>query len=264
MMSVETAFERLRGANPAPHPDELDTPSRTEVIRRITAVETEDDMTVLLPPVSRPLLSSRLRLLGAAAVTVVALGLVFVLMSNDSDVEPADRDPIKTADLFMAAMSTLDEDGTTALFAQDVRLDPLAEDWPALLDWYRASEWVHTPERCSEVTSLPATDSVVTIYCTYLPTNAWSEALGHEVTTPDRFVLRVQEGLIVGLENQDVGTPAETSFLPAWAAFIEWVEENHPQDLEAMFSDNGEINLSDESIALWAKNTDEFVSSVAG
>lgn len=263
-MSVETAFERLKQANPAPHPDELDTPPRIEAIQRITAIETEDEMTVLLPPVSHPLLSSRLRLLGAAAIAVVALGLVFVLMNNRDDVEPADRAPIETADLFMAAMSTLDVDGTTALFAEDVRLDPLAENWPALLNWYRASHWVHTPERCSEVTSLPAADSVVTIYCTYLPSNAWSEALGHEVTTPDRFVLRVQDGLIVGMENQDVGTPAETSFLPAWVAFIEWVEENHPQDLEAMFSDNGEINVSDESIALWAKNTDEFVSSLSG
>lgn len=268
-MNVDTAYENLKRANPAPHPNELATPTDDQIARWIEDMERTRNMAVNVDvrrESDRPIPPSR-NWVGVAAVIVLALGLIIALRAATREVPPAERTPIETAELFMTEMSQLDVEGTSALFADNVNLDPFPQDWPGMLEWYEASDWKHTPGRCSEVTAFRTEDDPVTIYCEYLPTNAWSRALGHDVTSPDRFRLTVQDGLIVRLENQDVATPADASFLPAWTAFIEWVEETRPEDLEIMFEEGmfeeGEISLTDASIALWAENTEDFVASVS-
>ena len=244
MKSIEAAFSRLERANPAPSPEQLPTPSEEQLARWLRE-ERKAQMTVEVKPrpsVDKPR-SALPKWLGVTAVVALGVGLLIALRAVSTEAPPADRSPEETATLFMAAMSQLDLEGTTSLFAEDVVVFPagyasLAQDWPTLLDWYRASGWKHNPGRCSEVASLLGDGDVSTFYCEYFPTNAWSVALGHEVTTPDRFVLDIENGLIVRLENQDVGSSAQTSFSPAWRSFMDWVEANHPEDLEVMFEDD--------------------------
>ncbi len=58
---------------------------------------------------------------------------------------------------------------------------------------------------------------------------------------------------------------AVTQYNDVWSALLEWMTENHPDDIPIMFwADLSHPELSPESLALFQQYTDEFVAEVAG
>ena len=265
-MSIDTAFERLREANPVPRPELLRTEADDISVVRTPEPWRRDEMdtqTIERKPAPTGVRGRWLPALAVAAV--VALAAVGILTSQ-SDEAPLAQGPLGVAEAFVAAMADGDFAAIDELLASDatVLYPPAtsAADWDAHMRWSEAAGFVHRPETCEQ--PIAADESVVE--CSVAIESLWADALGAEIGQTDAYRLRVVDGAI-----QSVVVRAENSPAPmkeVWNTFHEWVAENHPDALAVMHTESGvddpvleTVSLTDESIERWEEMTDLFVAA---
>jgi hypothetical protein len=154
---------------------------------------------------------------------------------------------LETGEAFMDAWVAGDGDAVAALFAADGKWEVLdAEQLPALHDWYRALGGSFQSEGCALRRLYVQCDSTFESDLTRF--------LGAEPVA-NLFVFYIEDGAITRVNDPSVGRVDEV-----WEAFHEWVTTNHPDDVELMYSADGDLPVLDAtSIELWERYVDEFV-----
>jgi hypothetical protein len=119
-------------------------------------------------------------------------------------------------------------------------------------DWWEVVGWQWTLQGCSPDDAFP--DDV---QCAVTAKNDWTEATGVEP---------VDGTFIHQFDDDGYITIVSDSFMDQWLArgwepFRDWVEENHPDDLEVMLAD-GQVNT--EILELYRINTERYVDAQRG
>jgi hypothetical protein len=260
-MSVDTAFARLRDANPVPEPARLRDKSQdlnalfAATRQRSMEMDTELEI-VETQKTTTPMWRKALPGLVAAAV-VILVGAVILLLARDTEPDVADT-PQGMAVLFIEG----DADTAVELLATDAAfedtIETSVEEHAAFREWQVAIGMFATVTGCSET----PIGSTVEVSCTYTHGNAWTDALGVGPFTGSQWDFVISGGQIQELQQ----TFDDSEYSPqAWEVFMQWLRFNHALDrssmVEAVGSEGVPI-LTPESIALWAQYTNEFVASV--
>jgi hypothetical protein len=190
------------------------------------------------------------------AMAVIAVAALGILVNRESGV----ASPESIGDAFMTALADHDGDAALELLAEDARykgLSPLS-DLPLALDLDRAIGEEITNQGCEEV---PTDGDGTLVDCRFMVDGDIPRALGIEPTSVI-YTIRVDEGQIQAVD----GTCCEDvpGVEDPWITFRNWVRDNHPDDMATMYNGEGGAHLKPESIALFEKNTDEFVASHGG
>jgi len=142
--------------------------------------------------------------------------------------------------------------------------------------WLDAIGWTMTVDAC--VVDRPDPERT-TVTCFVVIDNAWSRALGTGPYDAEFYISLTPPGGEYGVEGPfDRWTVTErlsseqfprTAFeLETWDPFVEWVDANHPSDFTTMVLPGMASDLhlfpafpalTDESVELWRRHTDEFV-----
>jgi hypothetical protein len=116
------------------------------------------------------------------------------------------------------------------------------------------------PGQCEQVST---TASHTTVRCPFDFHALRSEELGRGPYADSSITLTVEGDEIVaasmGLAFEDNGFSAQM-----WEPFAAWIKENHPEDIPVMFelADQSLESHSEESAALWAQRTEEWVEAL--
>ena len=262
-MSVDTAFARLRDANPVPEParlrDKYQDLNALLAATRQRSMEMDTELEIVeTQKTATPMWRKALPALVAAAVAIL-IGAAVLLLVRDTEPDVADT-PQGMAVLFIEG----DAETAVKLLATDaVFEDALAtsvEEYAAVREWQVAIGGFETVTGCSET----PIGSTVEVSCTYTFGNAWTDALGVGPFTGSQYDFVVSGGLIQELHQ----TFDDSEFSPqAWEVFMRWLGINHAADRNPIverggFEDGQVPILTPESIALWAQYTNEFVESV--
>lgn len=271
-MSTETAFERLRQANPVPRPDLLRTDSDALAAFESTSEQWRTDMDIReqTTKTHRPGPERRRPILVAAGIAAAALlGIGAVLLNDSEGSQRAGQTEIAVAEEFVDAVARWDTLGSGALLAPDATVLVLparsAEDWEALLRWREASGLSFSLDGCEATVS--GQPSVVS--CSVLPESAWAQALGVEISHGDTYSLTIEDGRVTVVTQFGENSTDPDSMAQVWNRFHDWVASNHPESLALMHSDDGQadpvletVMLSEESIDQWATMTEQFAADV--
>ncbi len=151
----------------------------------------------------------------------------------------------------MAAWVRGDGDAVAALMSPDGAFDAwTAETLPALDDWYRAVGWQYRVEGCEVM-------SGERVWCDYTVENDLTRAFG-VAPVAGSFVLVVDAGTVTSVRD-DITIGA---YRDIWKAFIDWVREHHPDDVDRMYTAGTSYARADlMSIGLWERHSAEFVAS---
>lgn len=119
-------------------------------------------------------------------------------------------------------------------------------------DWYEAVGFTWELESCTE-------GGTHTVVCSANARNRWSEALGVQPVTGDFTVWFGDDGILAVVDRRH-------SFVSQWSpmvfsVFAQWVEKNHPEDAQIMFSDT---DVNPEILGLYELNTTRFVEAHEG
>lgn len=193
-----------------------------------------------------------------APAMALALGLVvFVALAFLAGRPSAVASPLETATQHMTARESLDTEAALQLFDDNATVAEEGfglADYSAVWAWYRAIGWDWHPQGCEQAG--PPSDKGTLVRCSYEFENDMSRALAHPPVTGEVSIL-VSEGQITNLVSYlDIN-----QFSDVWEAFLTWVSENHPDDVDTMYVPGGtNPRLEDESIALWAEHVEEFAA----
>ena len=312
MNTDERVLMVLARANPMPDTGSLELES--DAVTYLAALQSRSsEMTQLdtRPESTRDRRSGRLLL--AAAVAAVLLGVAIVIFAQANEtppvatspsvpptVTPTTVTPTTTPDASEELNPQLQEalDVATA-FTQgraDLDIEAMSENsveghvngfivgslelMPEELDWQDAVGWSIQIEGC-EVTNPEVTNTRVE--CQVLHSNAISESLG-EGPFEGNYIMRVMyagdEKLGVAITETTVAEalsftfPVQEFTTGTWQPFVAWLEENHPDDLDAMlagelspdslalFVSHGERTprINPEATELWRQHVAEFVA----
>ena len=267
-MSIDTAFERLRDANPVPRPELLLGESDDISVVRTPEPWRRDEMdtqTIDRDPATTG--AGRKWWLpafaGAAVVAIVAIGMLI----SDDDEAPTAEGPVGVAEAFMTAFEEGDIAASSELLAPDATVvhapATSAADWPFFIRWNEAAGFEHLLETCEQ----PIPADLSTIECSVTIESPWADALGVEIGQEDIYRLRVLDGAVTSLTVRSINSPEPMT--DVWITFHEWVAENHPDALAVMHTQSGLDNpnletvaLTDESIDRWTEMTELFVSDI--
>ena len=252
-----------------------------------------------------------MRWLVAAAVIILA-GVAFLLTNLGSDEPPVVTDPPPTTVPEVTSTTIPEQTSTTAAVPEPV--DPRIEEGLALaiayaeadavldfetkadlgietrspesyevdLEFREAIGWTDAISDCAVSSSNPIG---MTVICTVTQTTAFSQALGVAPAVTDRTYTVRYEGeveflggptldktrvLTVAASDRDMARWANE----AWEPFVAWIQENHPEDVDVMFTEligsgiwqggRGVPAPTAESNALWRQYTAEFVAAQGG
>jgi hypothetical protein len=158
---------------------------------------------------------------------------------------------LESARALMDAWVAGDGTAAAALFTADNGTweDLDAGQLPALHDWYRSVGAEYVSDGCR---LRPAMGDVE---CLYSVDNDLTRFLG---TGPiaNRFVVESADGAITSVND----VPNE-QLDEVWQTFADWIADNHPEDVERMYTEDTLVPLLDAtSIELWEQYVDEFVN----
>ena len=311
-MPSDQAFARLREANPVSDPGSLRSSANGSSIdivalldesrRRSVSMQTQEKRQAGQGGSGR----SRRGVLVAAAVAAVVLAAgvgAAVLATRDAEepIAPATRDsttlapttttpPVSTTAAapesatgtegdaavaaqapigraFLDAVSRLDVSQARAVMADN----PHIHHWPTGSGvfetdnaWLEATGWEITVLECEQW----IVGERLSMSCPISATNAWSRALGADPFTQAHFLVAVEGGHVV--ESWFIFE--DTDFEQAWVAFFSWMEENHPDAIDTLLSDQlnefapvmtqyRKPKTQPDSIEFWREFTAEFVTS---
>ena len=161
---------------------------------------------------------------------------------------------LDTAEAMMAAWVEGDGEAVATTFAADGTWEGFAvATLPALHDWYRAVGWEHHNEVCALRPTLG------NIGCSYTFENDLTRFLG-DGPLGGSFALDIADGEVTTATNRYNPRHDDN-----WQTFHQWVEDNHPDDIEQMYTADTSFALWDPtSIELWARYVDDFVASADG
>ncbi len=254
-MSVDTAFLRLREANPAPQPellldDGLDLAALLEATeQRSTEMQTREP--IAAKPHKTPPPRRNLILVMAAIAIAVVVGLV-VFLPGDEEAPIADdnqptvtsapeaveepappvAEPVAVAESYFEAFNAGDEAAVLALFAPDIAIsdnfqgDWNLANWENLLAWNVAQGTTHPDASCS------AADG--TVECRTDNQDALVQA-SNDIGVPTTVRFEVVDGLIAVLDFQ-YGQP---DFFRVSDPFEAYVDAQHGASDEAIRAKEG-------------------------
>lgn len=210
----------------------------------------------------------------AAAGLVAVATLVVVLFSlgqgtkdDGQAVAPAGtRDPVEVVRTFLDAYAAGDGLVMTSLVADGADLALGVDAAPDVPTWMRTEARWHAAvgfRMVKESCELqPGTSSETRVECTYDYHAMGSDRLRLGPFLGSTFTATVQDGRITSTRQR---VPyAENGFSDqVWEPFAKWVQEAYPQDAAVMYADWPSQWLqayTDDSIALWAKHTQDYVA----
>lgn len=242
-------------ANPVPSLDLLDPVEPVDLGHLTDPSERSSAMTEVKTEAKEEVGGRKPRLVAVLAVTAIALVALAILLTRDGGV----ASPESVANAYMEARENLDAEAALTLFASDAEVNEEEFDFsqmPALFAWYRASNWNWTPGECT----ISSGEVETLARCSYVFENDWTRALGHAPVT-GQIQIVVSDGEITRL-NSSLDT---AQFNDVWMSFVGWIGENHSDDFFQMYNSSLTAPLIDDnSIALWAQHTEEFVASAGG
>jgi hypothetical protein len=160
------------------------------------------------------------------------------------------------ATAFIAAAAAHDKEAAAELLAPEYAT-PGFDDMAAW-DHDRAIGWTFDVQDCEVMTGAEGSTPVD---CTVLVETDLTRALGLEPATGTYRVVVNESGQI----TVSSWTLLDQGGLPAaWIEFQNWMEENHPDDIEVMYDPAGGASFSEESVALWDQYNDEYLASLEG
>lgn len=153
---------------------------------------------------------------------------------------------------FIRAVDDWDAPATVALLDPDAEISDLIESielYGSKHEWLEILNWRWTLDECTVTHDVPP----IRVVCFYTHHNAWMDALGDDPVR-NRYVFTITDGRITKVDNLFFA-------FRGWSEFHFWVDANHPNDLDVMFDSNRSVPLfTPESLALWERNTAEFVA----
>jgi hypothetical protein len=201
---------------------------------------------------------------GLVAVAVVA-ALAFWLVGRDTDTaepEPVGpTGPEQVATDYVEAVAAYDVTRAESYLADEADLRGAfsnVEAWRASVRWDQASGLKREPGVCKEEGS---TRTATKVRCPYDYHTLGSDELGLGPYTGSDLVITVQDGAIVRATD-DFEFISNGSNHEVWQPFATWLANNHPQDFEVMYDDEGGQEVTDESIALWREHRFGYVAAV--
>lgn len=169
--------------------------------------------------------------------------------------------PVDIGRSFLEAQNAFDAEAVVALIAPEGVVNDgfgyvnQVEEYPGHLAWKEALDWRLTVEECT------ASGPPAQVTCTYAYENAWTQALGRPVSL-DNYRFVIANGQI-----QEVSTVFGPSgfVIDAWLEFRQWVQDNHPEDLAAMYDFSNPAEdipiVTPEALVLWEQHNNESVAS---
>jgi len=196
--------------------------------------------------------------LAGAAIVIAAFG-IFLFRSEGRDL--ASLTPSEVVQGYVEARNAHDGTAMESFLADEVAifgdLVKSKEDLSLLADYERAVGWQFDLSECDETRG-----QVVVVVCPYSWISEASEALGNGYMAGSSFTIEVTEEGITELTNDFM----YGGYVPVEAAVLEWLEETHPEELATMVDTEAPLGtpprMTEESIVLWDRYTEEFVSSI--
>jgi len=193
----------------------------------------------------------------AGAAIVIAAFAVFLFRSDGQDL--ASLTPSEVVQGYVDARNAHDAAAMGSFLADEVAilgdLVKNKDDMSLLADYERAVGWQFDLGDCDE-----ARDQVVV--CPYSWISDASQALGNGYMAGSSFRIEVNEEVIVELTNDF----NYDQYIPVEVAVLEWLGETHPEELATMVDREAPLGtpprMTEQSILLWDRYTDEFVRSI--
>jgi hypothetical protein len=214
----------------------------------------------------------RRTLIAAVVATAAVTALAFWAMTRGADrAEPQPAVPItpkQVATHYLEALAAADVPLAESYLSDDPELR-LWDDTPADLDAWRAAQaWNEAvgfeldPGPCQELAT--ASPTTTAFRCPYVFEGLGSAELGLGPYGGSTYRITVQDGLVVAASDQfayaDNGYSSEV-----WEPFGAWVTENHPQDVDVMYTDGGTTQVTTaESIRLWHQHLVQYLAAKLG
>jgi hypothetical protein len=167
---------------------------------------------------------------------------------------------------FVEAYSAFDVDAATTYLAADADLELdgvlTLEDLPLTSRLSEAQGFKRMFDACER---RETSASGTLVRCTYDFHSIGSDEIGLGPYTGNWFDLTVVDAKIVSVSDHipflSNGFDSEV-----WGPFADWIAETYPDDVTIMYSDarQTDVQLTEESIALWEQHTREYVEAVGG
>ena len=200
---------------------------------------------------------------GLVAAAAVA-ALTFWLVARDTDrAEPEPVGPIgpkQVATEFLEAVASYDLGRAESFFAPEADLREWGgvEGWRSQQLWNQAALFEMDPGPCEATET--ARPEIAHVECPYVYTGLGSKELGLDPFEGSSYVFTVRDGAIVTV--QDHFEFMDNSYnIRVWEPFAAWVETNHPQDVDVMYTDPGNQRVTDASIALWHEHVYGYIAA---
>jgi hypothetical protein len=220
----------------------------------------------------------------AAAALLVMVTIPALISLTDPEAAPTGQQPLAApAELqareFMTAANAHDGLAIRGMWALEHHDDFAPDGWVPLMDINRALGLEYLDVECVEQGPVTLDDqtTAASVRCSWVFQTDLTKALGLEPTPGDYFVYVSGYDIVRAVESWDDLTSWNESF----EEFRAWVQRNHPDDEWTMFTSPDEyVDASDprasivyydsfmsvepESLALWERYVDEFVSEMGG
>ena len=265
-MLVDAAFQRLRDANPVPHPAALRERPIDASVFLVATQQRSREMQTKHEPIQTETAPPRRRrnwipAVVAAVVVMILAGASVVVFTGDTepDVAGGPASPVEIATAFIEARDAWDGEAARALVADDALIDGFvatADEYLTQDEFERATGWRFMQPDCAETVAGPPAD----VFCTYTMENAWSRARGVGPFPNSKFWFTIADGKIQQLTHLF----EISEFSPqVWDVVRKWVRDTHPEDLDVLYTPEFDAPIrTPEAIALWEQYTKEFVASM--
>ncbi|HKX74504.1 MAG TPA: hypothetical protein VJR05_03860 [Acidimicrobiia bacterium] len=262
-MSIDTAFERLRRANPEPDLGALRRQLSDGEIATSRSATRSDRMDLQTTPKTTSVPKARQRWVPAMAafgLVLLAATALFILRGEGPPVL-AEATPVEIAEEYMEARNAWDADRAAELLAPDailndmpmMTLDELGPGFQVL----RAYGFQFDQVECVEFQA-----PRVSVRCTYMLNTRLTEIVGYR-PVPGNFVFIVEDGRMTSLShNFNFSEYAPNVF----ERFVDWLETERPGAFDQLFrwvGDTATPLLTPESIELipgYLADFDDYVN----
>lgn len=202
----------------------------------------------------------RYGLITALLVAAIASTILVLVQRPIVQNEHAMEKSVAMSEEFIEALSQGRTEVVRSMLSSDaeVSINPARspDDIEMTMAWMEATGWTLGVDRCAAFDRGTAGGSQ-RVLCRLTQENAWSRVLEVPPDTRGALTFEVAEDRIVS---------ALLSFAPmsfkdrSVNTFEAWLAEHHPEDVRSMYVYEWLPSLSEESVELWGRHTDEFVA----
>ena len=202
------------------------------------------------------------------APTVVALsGLLVSCGSSEPEtttIDDSDTDEaIAISEAFMAAHRDLDAAAIQTVTAPDASILEFGfwrrtpDEYDGLFQWMEILDWDWDVDDCAATSEGPP----IRVRCSFMTENDWSRSRDLD-PVPGVFDLVLDDGSIV-----EVVLDMRPSWRDVPSHWVEWLEQNHPEEIAVLFRFDDEGNLTGgpatgpEAITLYRIRVPEYVAA---